>query len=100
MGFINVRKVWGMSDGYATYEIKLNGSIKTIKLHFDSPISHFESDLEEQIIDVVADYALEHNLKIGLTIDPFKAAEPILSEHYGYAKMVEANYEWRPRVRY
>ena len=27
-------------------------------------------------------------------------AESILAEHYGYAKMVEAHYEWEPGVVY
>lgn len=39
--------------------------------------------------------------KVGRSIDQFKAAEEILAEHYGSAKMVEANYSWEPnRIRY
>ncbi len=39
--------------------------------------------------------------KVGRTMDLFKAAEEILAEHYGNAKMVEANYSWEPnRIRY
>lgn len=39
--------------------------------------------------------------KVGRTMDQFKAAEEILAEHYGNAKMVEANYSWEPnRIRY
>ena len=38
--------------------------------------------------------------KVGNSIDPFKAAEKILVNHYGSAKMVESHYEWRPYIRY
>lgn len=35
-----------------------------------------------------------------LFLDPYKVAEKILAMRYGYAKMVEAHYEWRPNIRY
>lgn len=35
-----------------------------------------------------------------LFLDPYKVAEKILAMRYGYAKMVEAYYEWRPNIRY
>lgn len=38
--------------------------------------------------------------KVGNSIDPFKAAEKILADHYGSAKMVESHYEWHPYIRY
>lgn len=39
--------------------------------------------------------------KVGYSIDLYKAAEEILAKHYGNAKMIEANYSWKPnRIRY
>lgn len=35
-----------------------------------------------------------------LFLDPYKVAEKTLAMRYGYAKMVEAHYEWRPNIRY
>ena len=35
-----------------------------------------------------------------LFLDPYKVAEKILAMRYGYAKMVEAHYEWRLNIRY
>lgn len=35
-----------------------------------------------------------------LFLGPYKVAEKILAMRYGYAKMVEAHYEWRPNIRY
>ena len=32
--------------------------------------------------------------------DPYREIEKILAERYGSARMVEAHYDWRPRVRY
>lgn len=34
--------------------------------------------------------------KVGSSIDLYKAAEEILAKHYGDARMVEANYTWKP----
>lgn len=34
--------------------------------------------------------------KVGRSIDLYKAAEEILAKHYGEARMVEANYSWKP----
>lgn len=43
----------------------------------------------------------QYSGKVGRTIDLFKAAEEILAKHYGDARMVEANYTWKPnRIRY
>ena len=42
----------------------------------------------------------EYAGKVGNTLDPYKVAEKILAMRYGYAKMVEAHYEWRPTIRY
>lgn len=42
----------------------------------------------------------EYAGKVGNTLDPYKVAEKILAMRYGYAKMVEAHYEWRPNIRY
>lgn len=58
---------------------------------------------ELEVEDVAMDGFCEPEYagKVGHSIDMFKAAEEILANHYGEARMVEANYSWRPnRIRY
>lgn len=40
------------------------------------------------------------NFNLANDRDPYRIAESILAERYGSARMVEARYDWRPRVRY
>lgn len=53
---------------------------------------------ETEVEDVVSEGFCQRKYigKVGRSIDQFKAAEEILAKHYGDARMVEANYSWKP----
>ena len=100
MGIIDVRKVFRMTVEMAKYEIGEGATRSTIRF-FMRPKDEIGLSLKEaEARDVIVDGYLKLGGRVGSTIDPFKAAESILADHYGYAKMVEACYTWKPRVRY
>ena len=89
-----------MRGGMATYEIGLGDDRKTVRF-FEYPCDEKDMTLDETEAASVIEQGYDSLAgKVGVTIDPFKAAERILAEHYGHARMVAADYEWRPRVRY
>ena len=112
MGDVDVRKVWSMSgsitnwapnikpeEDYAVYEIKKDGKIYRVSF---SAYGGGVTDIEKEVCSVVDEgYSNSQDEgAIGFTIDPYKAAEKMLAEHYGYAKMVKAHYEWQAGVIY
>lgn len=100
MGIIDVRKVFRMTVEMAKYEIGEGAAHNTVRF-FMRPKDESDLSLKEvEARDVIVNGYLELGGQVGSTIDPFKAAESILADHYGYAKMVEACYTWKPRVRY
>lgn len=87
-----------MKTEHAKYEI---GANKNVVRYFLTPQDNgILSQQELEVRDCIRKKLLNVLVKSNKPIDPYKAAEKILAEHYGYAKMVEANYDWRPRVRY
>ena len=103
MGFVNVSEVWRlMNNEYATYKIKHGGRTDVARFYLYDPSDYALSEFEQEIEKIVVDYVTnkEQTAEIGNTIDPYKATEKILAEYYGYAKMVETNYNWRPGVVY
>lgn len=91
-----------MMNGYSTYEIKRNGLLQQVKLYGYCPDVSNLSEIEWEVREVFSAGALnwEPLGAVGYSVDPYKAAEKILAEHYGYAKMIEPHYTWRPRIRY
>ena len=107
MGDVNVRKVWSMNDSinwasnikpeeeYAVYEIKKDGKLCRVRY---SDFRFNTTDLEKEVNNIV-DKGYD-NWDVGFNVDPYKAAEKMLAEHYGYAKMIEAHYKWEGGVIY
>ena len=92
-----------MMDGCATYEVRRGARTFLVRIFGSTGGEPVLSRDEEEALDAVMDGFCEDRFagKVGYSIDPFKAAETILAEHYGYAKMVEADYDWWPnRIRY
>ena len=91
-----------MTGGMAIYEIGENGSLRAVRVFMRRKDEKNLTDDEAEAKEAILEGFLkpEYAGKVGNTIDPFKAAEKILAERYGYAKMVEAHYEWRPNIRY
>lgn len=86
--------------GMAKYEIAKERENLTARYFIrpcDAPaLTPFEIEVREVIRN---GYEKMDDVVAG-RVDPFKAAERILADHYGSAKMVESDYEWRPRIRY
>ena len=88
---------------HAVYEITGQNRRFTARLFDCSDESCRLTPDEIEVEDVVSEGFSQpkYSGKVGRSIDQFKAAEEILAEHYGSAKMVEANYSWEPnRIRY
>lgn len=88
--------------GYATYSVWVNGEKKRARL-FEYPADEPDSlsEFEREVKRIVSDgFGLDTYFKDAMASDPFKVAENILADHYGRAEMVEANYAYRPGVRY
>ena len=84
---------YDINDGKRRFSARLFGGTK-------EPVELTEDEKEVERIILDSFIKPEYAGKVGNTIDPFKAAEKILAERYGHAKMVEAHYEWRPSIRY
>ena len=91
-----------MTGGMAKYEIGKDGASRLIRVFMrpkdEKNLTYDEAEAKKVILDGFI--SPEYAGKAGYSIDPFKAAEKILADHYGSAKMVESDYEWRPRIRY
>lgn len=91
-----------MMRGSAAYEIDLDGRV--VEAHVfgggygKSALSPIDAEAHRVVMRGFC--RPEYAGKAGYSIDPYKAAEANLAEHYGYAKMVEADYEWQPYIRY
>ena len=88
---------------HAVYEIAGQNRRFTARLFDCSDESCKLTPDEIEVEDVVCEgfCVPKYAGKVVRTMDQFKAAEEILAEHYGSAKMVEANYSWEPnRIRY
>lgn len=86
--------------GMAVYEIAHGEAFAKIR-YFIVPAD--EKDmmaLEIEASEVICSGYEEMDDVVAGRVDPFKVAEKILADHYGSAKMVESDYEWRPRIRY
>ena len=87
-------------DGMAKYEIGARKPFATVRYFIRPRDAENLTAMELEAREVIrGGFAKNTDVTSGRT-DPFKAAESILADHYGYAKMVEADYEWRPRIRY
>lgn len=88
---------------HAVYEIT-NGQRRFRARLFSNSDESCKLTLEEIEIEEIVGEGFcvpKYAGKVGRMTDLFKAAEEILAEHYGDAKMVEANYSWKPnRIRY
>lgn len=92
-----------MTAGYATYEIRRGNELAIARFFLNEADESGITDLEREVADVVCDGLVveaEKGNDIGLNSDPYKIAESILANHYGYAQMVEAHYEWKPGIIY
>lgn len=91
-----------MTGGMAKYEIGTGESrivVRVFMCHRDeTDLSCDETDAKNAVLEGFL--KPECAGKVGNTLDPYKVAEKILAMRYGYAKMVEAHYEWRPNIRY
>ena len=91
-----------MMDGMAMYRISHGGGFSDVRF-FERPCDEKDlSCLEEEARNLIYNGFCEDRFagKVGNSLDPFKVAETILAEHYGYAKMVKADYDWRPGIVY
>ena len=95
-------KVRDRVSDYARYEIMKDGEVEIARLHMLRPKGYELSPFELEIEKVIEERIVKTDLagKYGCSIDPYKAAESILAEHYGYAKMVESHYDWKPGIIY
>ncbi len=92
-----------MIGGMAKYEIVGIDSSRRNTRFFLCPIDEdtlTSDEIEAKGVICGGFLSSEYAGKVGNPIDPFKAAEKILADHYGSARMVESNYEWRPYIRY
>ena len=90
-----------MSDGFAVYEIMRNGRREVIRFFVNEDDEFDMTEVELEAANIIdGGYCSTGNGEPGFYVDPYKAAESILAEHYGYAKMVEAHYEWKPGIVY
>lgn len=83
---------------HAVYEI-VNGTRRFTARFFDCSDESCKLTPEEIEVEEVVGEGFcvpRYSGKVGRTIDLFKAAEEILAKHYGDAKMIEANYSWKP----
>lgn len=87
-------------SGMAIYEIGIENARKTVRYFLKPSDARDLTEDEEHARDVIRSGFLDMSGKVGVTIDPYKAAESILADHYGYAKMVEAHYNWEPGIVY
>ena len=87
-------------QGYAVYEIKTKFRTMTVRYSVHAEITPPLTFVEAIVKEIVCDGFGELHGRVGMAVDPYKAAERILANHYEHAKMVEAHYEWRPRIRY
>ena len=89
-----------MTGGMAKYEVG-EGAARRVVRYFLRPKDALDLTPDEvEAREAIREGFLGLSGRVGVTIDPYKAAESILAGHYGHARMVEANYDWRPRVRY
>lgn len=91
-----------MSAGdYAVYEV--GAGRERVRYYYDASCGETAAltPLEREVDRVIYDGFDEpgHFDTTGMR-DPYKEAEYILAEHFGFARMVEANYEFVPGVRY
>ena len=91
-----------MTGGMAKYEIGTGESrivVRVFMRHRDeTSLSRDETEAKNAVLEgfLKSEYAG----KVGNAFDPYQVVEKILAMRYGYAKMVEAHYEWRPNIRY
>ncbi len=89
-----------MSGGMAKYEIAKKRENLTVR-YFIRPCDAADlTPLEIEVREVIRNGYEKMDDVVAGRVDPFKAAEKILAEHYGSARMVESHYEWRPYIRY
>lgn len=86
--------------GMAVYEIAHGEAFAEIR-YFIVPADEKDmTALEIGASEVICSGYEEMDDVVAGRVDPFKAAEKILADYYGSAKMVKSDYEWRPRIRY
>lgn len=89
-----------MSGGMAKYEIAKERENLTVR-YFIRPYDAADlTPLEIEVRKVIRNGYEKMDDMVAGRVDPFKAVEKILAEHYGSARMVESHYEWRPYIRY
>lgn len=91
-----------MTGGMAIYEIGENGLRRTVRVFMRPKDEKNLTDDEAEAKEAILEGFLKPKYagKVGNAIDPFKAAEKILTERYDHSRMLEAHYEWRPNIRY
>ena len=88
-------------EDYAIYEVRHGGSLARVTYSTGGSGNLSLGPFEQECKQVVCDGFLQmEDGEPGFNVDPYKAAESILADHYGYAKMIEAHYEWKPGIVY
>ena len=91
-----------MTGRMPRYEMGENGSRRTVRVSCVLRMKRISRMMKWKPNKAIIKGFLspEYAGKVGNFIDAFKAAEKILADHYGSAKMVESHYGWRPYIRY
>ncbi|WP_418862562.1 hypothetical protein [Slackia isoflavoniconvertens] len=89
-----------LMGGMAKYEIAKERESLTARYFIRPCDAAALTPFEIEVREVIRNGYEKMDDVVAGRVDPFKAAESILAEHYGSARMVEADYEWRPRIRY
>lgn len=89
-----------MNNGMAVYELACEGEPCRVRFFLTPEDEVDQTPLEDEVSDIICRGFAGYEGVISGEYDPFKAAEEILADHYGYAKMVESHYTWIPHARY
>ncbi len=101
MGLADDGEVRFVSNDFAIYEIMRSGEKESVRFSISEYDESNMTEAELEASNVVNEgYLLMTDGEPGFYVDPYKAAESILAEHYGYAKMVESHYDWKPGIVY
>ena len=90
-----------MSDGFAIYEIMLDGRRELVRFFVNESDEFDMTEAELEAANIIDEgYLSMGNGEPGFRVDPYKAAKSILADHYGYAEIIEAHYNWEPGIVY
>lgn len=101
MGLEDDGEVRFVSNDFAIYEIMRSGEKESVRFSISEYDESNMTEAELEASNVVDEgYLLMTDGEPGFRVDPYKVAESILADHYGYAKMVKSHYDWKPGIIY